>query len=258
MEFHNLGKHCFEPTCRQIDFLPFTCKFCTNTYCLEHREFKAHNCPKQNTGDIKAIVCPTCLKTLKFDCSIHNENEFFDIHAATDCTGEYYDKARAAKQKFCEAPKCKTKLLPINTYSCDNCGKNLCLSHRYQDTHECKRVYRGSAVVVDDSKLFKKTTNVSTQPALIPVVNQNHVNNEQCEVCSRSFRNIEDLLSHAQEAHYSRSISPITRPNTNSNTNQMSTTCKSEASREVCGLCGKTFTGIDDLLNHAQQSHYVN
>lgn len=31
MEFSNLGKHCNEKTCNQKDFLPFKCKFCTET-----------------------------------------------------------------------------------------------------------------------------------------------------------------------------------------------------------------------------------
>ena len=69
-----------------------------------------------------------------------NENEFvimiiqkwlnfyqFDIHFATECKQDYV-KAKAEKNKFCEASKCKTRLLSLNTYNCDNCGKQLCLA----------------------------------------------------------------------------------------------------------------------------------
>ena len=76
MDFQNLGKHCFESTCRQKDFLPFECKFCKKDFCLDHRETSAHACPKANTGDMKAISCPICLKTLVYDASQSNENEF--------------------------------------------------------------------------------------------------------------------------------------------------------------------------------------
>jgi len=270
MEFSNLGKHCSEPTCRQKDFLPFNCKFCLNMFCLDHRETKEHKCPKANQGDIRAIVCPGCLKSVKYDVSIMNETEAFDVHYATECTKDY-DKAKADKNRICEAPKCHTKLLSVNTYKCDTCAKQLCLAHRYQDKHDCRRVYRGGPVVVDDSHLFRRapapTTNKpsivtantfqqkSTPPQVQTVVSEN------CDVCGKNFKNIEELLCHAEQAHYSQTnqTSNLQTNTTNGGVmNPTTTNCKTEVAKEVCMICGRSFTNVDELIFHAQQSHYVN
>ena len=88
MEFGNLGKHCSETTCHQKDFLPFECKYCKNMviefnfafnltifeYCLEHRTPKDHQCKNENVGAKKAIICPMCSKTLKYEFG-EDENE---------------------------------------------------------------------------------------------------------------------------------------------------------------------------------------
>jgi predicted nucleic acid binding AN1-type Zn finger protein len=267
MEFQNFGKHCTDVTCKQKDFLPFDCKFCLKTFCLDHRETKAHNCPKANKGDIKAIICPGCTKTIKYDVSIMNETEAFDVHYATECNKDY-DKAKAEKNKSCEAANCNKKLLSVNSYKCDNCGKNMCLAHRYQDKHECRRTYRGGPVTIDDSHLFKKPV-VAAKPQQVPKVsNVNRTITESCNVCGQSFTDISELLIHAEQFHYSQinnnsrsSAQPSSQPQISQqhhHIHQPATNCKSEAVREVCVMCGKSFTSIDELIFHAQRSHYVN
>ena len=74
MEFDNLGKRCSLHYCKMKDFLPFQCKKCLNTFCLEHREAEKHDCEKSNKDKKKAYTCPICLQTVKFDFNI-NENE---------------------------------------------------------------------------------------------------------------------------------------------------------------------------------------
>jgi len=258
MEFGNLGKHCSETTCRQKDFLPFTCKFCEKTFCLDHREFSAHSCPKQNKGDIRAIPCPGCMKTLKYDASILNETEFFDIHYATECA-QNYNQAKAEKNKVCEAPKCNTKLLAINTYNCDNCGKRLCLAHRYQDKHECKRVYKGGANVVDDSHLFKNKPVQNTSQPFKPINTPITTTAEKCDLCGSNFRNLEELFSHAEQVHYARENNSNNSNNArNNDNNQVPRNCGSEVNQEVCGICQKSFSSLDGLIMHAQTAHYAN
>jgi AN1-type zinc finger protein 1 len=44
MEFFTLGKHC--TICKVIDYLPFTCEHCQETYCVDHRTVKDHECKK--------------------------------------------------------------------------------------------------------------------------------------------------------------------------------------------------------------------
>lgn len=42
----DIGKNC--SYCNQLDFLPFTCEFCKNTYCSNHRTLEQHNCPHKD------------------------------------------------------------------------------------------------------------------------------------------------------------------------------------------------------------------
>ena len=42
MEIPTLGENCAFPGCGQLDFLPFVCKGCARTFCLDHRN--DHGC----------------------------------------------------------------------------------------------------------------------------------------------------------------------------------------------------------------------
>ena len=55
---------CAYPLCSLIDFLPFECDCCSQTFCLEHRTYRAHECEKSASKDTVAIVCPLCQLTL--------------------------------------------------------------------------------------------------------------------------------------------------------------------------------------------------
>ncbi|XP_057551289.1 AN1-type zinc finger protein 2A isoform X2 [Hippopotamus amphibius kiboko] len=45
MEFPDLGKHCSEKTCKQLDFLPLKCDACDEDFCSGHFAYAAHKCP---------------------------------------------------------------------------------------------------------------------------------------------------------------------------------------------------------------------
>ncbi|XP_036682176.1 AN1-type zinc finger protein 2A isoform X8 [Balaenoptera musculus] len=45
MEFPDLGKHCSEKTCKQLDFLPLECDACKQDFCKDHFTYAAHKCP---------------------------------------------------------------------------------------------------------------------------------------------------------------------------------------------------------------------
>nr|XP_023510860.1 AN1-type zinc finger protein 2A isoform X3 [Equus caballus] len=45
MEFPDLGKHCSEKTCNQLDFLPLKCDACKQDFCKDHFTYTAHKCP---------------------------------------------------------------------------------------------------------------------------------------------------------------------------------------------------------------------
>uniref|UniRef100_A0A8D0PYH8 AN1-type domain-containing protein n=1 Tax=Sus scrofa TaxID=9823 RepID=A0A8D0PYH8_PIG len=60
MEFPDLGKHCSEETCRQLDFLPLRCDACKQDFCKDHFACAAHNCPLAYKKDVQVPVCPLC------------------------------------------------------------------------------------------------------------------------------------------------------------------------------------------------------
>ena len=65
MDFVNLGAHCSVGYCKKQDFLPFFCDGCNKKYCLEHRNYRAHECRNIPQGNC-VIVCPLCNKGIPF------------------------------------------------------------------------------------------------------------------------------------------------------------------------------------------------
>ena len=61
----SLGKHCEAEECNQLDFLPFQCDACGQTYCLDHRSYQAHKCEKEAGRESTTLVCPLCAKAVK-------------------------------------------------------------------------------------------------------------------------------------------------------------------------------------------------
>jgi len=223
MEFQNVGKHCSESTCRQQDFLPFTCNFCNKTFCLDHRDVKSHACPKGHSGDTRAIICPVCSKTLNFDAGSTTGDEHWNMHFATECKPENYGKAKSDKSKTCETKGCREKLTAINTYKCKTCRRELCLKHRFEDQHECgynaaandrpnrydklaqnSNNHGNSGGVQSSIKNFFGLNNGgSKQPQPQSQQNMNQTQSQEvCGICSQKFANLEELISHAEKAHY--------------------------------------------------------
>lgn len=198
MDFQNLGKHCSEPTCRQRDFLPFTCKFCVKPYCLDHRDTTSHACVNGNAGDIKAIICPVCLKTLKYDSSKYTENEYFQLHNASDCDASRYAQVMKERSKRCPVAGCNTRITFMNRYECGKCKQELCLKHRYQDQHVCSK---GPYLARDLGLEGKKK--VSAVPSKIATGHAaTKCDPEICQVCSKSFNSLDELIKHAEKTHF--------------------------------------------------------
>lgn len=149
----SIGLHCSEPSCGQVDFLPFTCDCCQRTFCLEHRTYSAHNCPKAGSKEQDVIICPICARAVKL-VKGEDPNVTFERHSARECDPTNYDKVY--RKPRCPVQGCKEKLTSINTYRCKHCHASVCLKHRLPDDHACmeRRQERGrsaSAPPVDSS-----------------------------------------------------------------------------------------------------------
>lgn len=106
MELPDVGKHCAISTCKLLDFLPFVCSQCGNTFCLEHRSFEAHNCTSTKVEEAQI----------------------------EEKASEVLVNATARKLK-CAIMQCKeTEYVRI---ICPECKQNFCLKHRSPSDHNC-------------------------------------------------------------------------------------------------------------------------
>ncbi|KAM6155811.1 AN1-type zinc finger protein 2A [Rhynchocyon petersi] len=136
MEFPDLGKHCSEKTCRQLDFLPVTCSACKQDFCKDHASFAAHRCPFAFKKDVHVPVCPLC------SCPVPvKKGELPDVvvgeHMDQDCRynpGQHNEKIFKHR---CSQQGCRRKeMLPV---ICEECKGSFCIRHRHPLDHDCKR-----------------------------------------------------------------------------------------------------------------------
>ncbi|XP_049761041.1 AN1-type zinc finger protein 2A isoform X1 [Elephas maximus indicus] len=136
MEFPDLGKHCSEKTCKQLDFLPITCDACKQDFCKDHFTFAAHGCPFAFKKDVQVPVCPLCNSPVPV-----KKGELPDVvvgeHMDRDCK---YNPGRSHEKIFtyrCSKEGCKRKeMLQV---VCDECHSNFCIRHRHPLDHSCKQ-----------------------------------------------------------------------------------------------------------------------
>ena len=137
--FADLGAHCSLVTCKQKDFLPFTCELCSRIFCLDHRTYESHNCP-HNRAETVAIICPRCQKSLRVPPG-EDSSMVFERHSRTECKP-------AQRIELCPVPSCNKKLTQSGSVVCSKCRCRVCLAHRYEDAHPCDDLRRGRGRLV--------------------------------------------------------------------------------------------------------------
>ena len=133
LDHTNLGHNCEFPDCNQRDFLPFTCDLCRRKLCLTHRSYNAHACEGSNSKDMTSIDCPICGKGVKFSLS-QSADQIWEDHYNTKCSRQV---AAPTSTKKCSKPTCQTVLGLSNSFRCLKCSKEVCLSHRSPEEHDC-------------------------------------------------------------------------------------------------------------------------
>jgi len=226
MHFAEVGDHCSMTTCNRQDFLPFKCDCCNNTYCLEHRTYSAHNCPKAQGKNLIAIICPLCKQTIPITADT-DANHAWDLHSRTVC-----DPSNRKKKQRCSVQNCKSKLGPLNKVVCEKCRLEVCLNHRFPDAHNCqgRRGTIGRATekrninsMFGTNTNIKKNSNTNTNtnknkdrsspaPAirsfdnkhlLTETADRRRQDRENCPHCSATFSNPIDLITHVEANHLS-------------------------------------------------------
>jgi AN1-type zinc finger protein 2 len=131
----NIGKHCANEDCNQLDFLPFECKLCKSFYCSEHRGFVNHisSCPgRTETHKFSAtvVLCPVCCEPVNGTSSTHSTpeqiNRLVNRHIEEGCP------KILIKAKNCTVCR-KSNVVPIVC----KCGGTFCSRHRFKTDHLC-------------------------------------------------------------------------------------------------------------------------
>ncbi|KDP45412.1 hypothetical protein JCGZ_09661 [Jatropha curcas] len=139
--FPDLGRHCQHSECNQLDFLPFRCHGCQKVFCLEHRAYKSHDCPKSNHNSRKVVVCDVCSTSIE-TTGQNGEDEklILEKHVKSgDC-----DPLKK-KKPTCSVRRCKEILTFSNTCICKSCHLKVCLKHRFPADHACKKLQQGGS-----------------------------------------------------------------------------------------------------------------
>lgn len=135
MEFPHLGKHCFQGSCKKLDFLPMKCDACENIFCQEHFTYENHSCPSAYQKNVQVPVCPLCNIPIPT-----KRGQLPDVavgaHIDSDCQSDPAMSRRKVFANKCNVKGCKQKeLVPV---LCRDCNTNFCLKHRHPQDHQCK------------------------------------------------------------------------------------------------------------------------
>ena len=67
-------------------------------YCLDHRSYMKHDCPKGNRGDVTVVICPLCAKGVRLNPD-EDPNITWEKHAS-GCLWQGYVSELTQKSDF--------------------------------------------------------------------------------------------------------------------------------------------------------------
>ncbi|KAJ7935690.1 hypothetical protein B0H13DRAFT_1949219 [Mycena leptocephala] len=135
-ELLSVGAQCSHQSCLLVDFLPFKCQHCEDSFCQEHFMVTAHKCPKYDESKYNRVSpnCPLCNVVVSVRPG-QDPNEAVEAHFMKDCsimTG----RTKAKKSTpICARARCgKALFAPIR---CTKCNEQFCAAHRFPADHSC-------------------------------------------------------------------------------------------------------------------------
>lgn len=262
----NLGKHCSVEDCKLIDFLPFTCDCCQKVFCLKHRSYIKHQCPKGDKNDVTVVICPLCAKGVRL-IPEEDPNITWESHVNTECDPSNYEKA--TKKKKCPVRGCREVLTFSNTVKCRDCTIDHCLKHRFGPDHSCpgpkkpdpsfqlmsflnrnkKEESKSSRAQTSSSSKWSSSwlnaassflsgefsRKVQTEQSSNRDVAGSNNQVEQCPLCGTRFSSSVALVDHVQEVHERKSLMKVTI--------------------DVCPMCSRGFRDPVALVEHVERDH---
>lgn len=273
----DVGSHCSVSSCHQVDFLPFECDCCSGVFCLQHRSYDAHACPKAGGSDRRVLSCPLCARLVRWTAA-EDVNEVWEAHVRSGgCQPEAEDaKKPKKKKKRCAADGCRELLLASNAFHCPKCALDVCLRHRFEGDHACaaarqrqRQAFWGSSTA--NSKVASKAAGSSSgerrpsvaksvaaaaasarsavsglvqsaKPAAVVTASS-----EQCPICQRRFQYVSQLLQHVNREHPD--------PQQAQAQARRSSQAAAAGGGETCPQCRAVFPDLNALIRHAEAAH---
>ncbi|XP_030515202.2 zinc finger AN1 and C2H2 domain-containing stress-associated protein 16 [Rhodamnia argentea] len=249
-EFPDLGKHCTVDDCKQIDFLPFTCDRCNQVFCLEHRSYVKHRCPKADRKDVTVVICPLCAKGVRLNPDV-DPNITWESHVNIECDPSNYDKV--TKKRKCPVPGCREILTFSNTIKCKDCTWDHCLKHRFGPDHNCagpKKLETTFPFVNFLNRSKKEVSKSSGAPATsskwtASILNAASTVRASTEAGMAKLSNELNRALQIAKDGAGQSGSSVSGGGSGSGSRQ----------REECPQCGAKFSDVTSLIEHVEKVH---
>ena len=130
----DIGLHCSNELCKQLDFLPNMCSSCGQPFCSGC--FSSHRASCSPVDDQLVVVCPVCARGVSHQAG-EDPNVVIEEHQRQGrCDPRNYK--RVHERKRCCGTGCREKLTTVNSYVCKTCGQETCVRHRFRESHDCR------------------------------------------------------------------------------------------------------------------------
>ncbi|KAF8272220.1 hypothetical protein EI94DRAFT_1796354 [Lactarius quietus] len=120
-----IGRQCSHTSCLLVDFLPFKCQHCANSFCADHFKPESHSCSKYDETKYNRVApdCPLCNEPVPF------------LQAKTLIYGwSLFTKVF------------KTEVWESFIRSNSKCRQKFCPEHRFPNSHNCSSLSSPAAI----------------------------------------------------------------------------------------------------------------
>ncbi|KAK3011818.1 hypothetical protein RJ639_010625 [Escallonia herrerae] len=222
----------------------------SDVFCLEHRSYIKHQCPKGNKHDVTVVICPLCAKGVHL-VPDEDPNVTWESHVNTECDPSNYEKA--TKKKKCPVPGCRESLTFSNTIRCRDCTVEHCLKHRFGADHKCPGPKRPDTSFQFMGFLSRSRKEESKSNKATAITSPNWAS---------SFAKVASSVRASAEAgmtKLSNEFSQAMQTSTQSSSSSSGSHNGSSSGQvEQCPQCHVKFASVTALVDHVQKVHERN
>lgn len=215
-------------------------------FCLDHRSYSRHQCPKASKNDVTVVICPLCAKGVRL-IPEEDPNITWESHVNIDCDPSNYEQA--TKKRKCPVPRCKEMLTFSNTIKCRDCTVDHCLKHRFGPDHSCPGPKKPEPAFQFMGFLNKSSKNEPKETA----------SSASSSKWASSFLNLASSVRASAEAGIAKLSNEFTQASISNGGAQNSRNSNSSSSSsqqvEVCPQCKLRFSSVGALVQHVENVH---